>query len=295
MENVALVTGGTGFIGYHLCNYLYKNGYKVIATGFHGENSPSCHKLYRSPLNQIPHQELGHIDVCFHQAANNNTLEENKEIMFQANVVEPSNLFQNLLRENNCKNFVYASSCSIYGDQSPPFFETKTNPKPLNVYALSKLEFEKFATEFSEKNNVKTIGLRYSNVYGPNESHKGKRASMVHQIIEKCLNDQTIELFDNGEQLRDWIYINDVIKANINAYECKKSGLYNVGYGRPYSFNYLVKTIIKMTHSLSSIKYIPCYFSDKYQYHTATDMSRSNEDLGFYPEISVPEGVRMMI
>jgi ADP-L-glycero-D-manno-heptose 6-epimerase len=291
----ALVTGATGFIGFHLCKKLYQDGYFVIAVGKGQENKPLCHEIYKDHLDELPFANFGQIDICFHQAANNNTLEENLDIMLQANVIKPSTLFQKVLQENNCKNYIYASSCSIYGNQSPPFFEIKTNPKPLNAYALSKLQFENFATQFANENKVKMIGLRYSNVYGPNESHKGKRASMVHQIIQKCMNDETIELFDNGEQLRDWVYIDDVIKANIHAYECSKSGIYNVGYGRPYSFNYLAQTIIRITNSYSQIKYIPCEFSEKYQYHTATDLSRSNEDLGFYPEISVPEGVRMML
>lgn len=295
MNNVALVTGGTGFIGFHLCKFLHDNGYRVFATGFHGENIPVCHKLFRLPLTQLPHHEMGQIDICFHQAANNDTLEDNFDIMQEANVINPYKLFCNLLQQNNCKNFIYASSCSVYGNQYPPFFENKTNLKPLNAYAKSKLDFENLAQKFSEENAVKVIGLRYSNVYGKNEKHKAKRASMIHQIIEKCKNNERIELFENGEQLRDWIYVDDVIKANVQASRCSESGIFNVGYGRPYSFNYLTQTIIEMTRSSSKIKYITCPFSEKYQHHTAADMTKSNRILNFYPEISVPEGIRKII
>ena len=291
----ALVTGATGFIGYHLCKRLYQDGYFVIAIGRNDENTPFCHKLYREPFDNLPFKSFKEIDICFHQAANNNTLESSLDIMQQANVIEPSNLFRNLLQQNNCKNFVYASSCSIYGNQQTPFVEAKTIPKPLNSYAVSKLNFENFATDFAIENNVKAIGLRYSNVYGPNEEHKGKRASMIHQIIEKCKDNKPIELFENGEQLRDWIYVDDVIDANIKASSCNDSGIFNVGYGRPYSFNYLTNTIIGMTHSSSKIKYITCNFSDKYQYHTAASMNKSNKILNFYPEISASEGIRMML
>ena len=181
----ALVTGATGFIGYHLCKRLYQDGYFVIAVGRNDENTPFCHKLYREPFDNLPFNSFKEIDICFHQAANNNTLESSLDIMQQANVIEPSNLFRNLLQQNNCKNFVYASSCSIYGNQQTPFVETKTPAKPLNSYAVSKLNFENFANDFAIENNVKAIGLRYSNVYGPNEEHKGKRASMIHQIIDR--------------------------------------------------------------------------------------------------------------
>lgn len=295
MKIVALVTGGTGFVGYHLCKFLYENGYHVLATGVKGENNPFCHLLYRLPLDNLPHDEMGKIDICFHQAANNNTLESNLDIMIESNVKQPSTLFQKLLQQNNCKNFIYASSCSIYGGQSVPFYEDKTKPNPLNVYAKSKLQFEKFAEEFALEHQVQTIGLRYTNVYGTHENHKGKRASMIHQILEKCLNGQTIELFDNGQQLRDWVHVSDVVTANIRAASTKGSGIYNVGYGRSCSFNHLVETISRVTHIPYNIKYIPCNFTEKYQFHTSVDLTKSNNELQFYPEISVLEGIRMMI
>ena len=106
----------------------------------------------------------------------------------------------------------------------------------------------------------------------------------IHQIIEKCKDNKPIELFENGEQLRDWIYVDDVIDANIKASSCNDSGIFNVGYGRPYSFNYLTNTIIGMTHSSSKIKYIACNFSDKYQYHTAASMNKSNKIIRYYQQ-----------
>lgn len=291
----ALVTGATGFVGFHLCKRLYQEGYFVIASGRKKENSPYCHELHLTPLDKLPFTKFGKIDICFHQAANNNTLEENHDIMLQANVIEPFTLFDNLLQQNNCRNFIYASSCSIYGNQPTPFVESKTTPKPLNVYAESKLQFENKISEFSNKHQVKTVGLRYSNVYGSHEGHKGKRASMVYQILQKNLNRQVIELFTNGQQLRDWIHINDVVDANIKASNYHESGIFNVGSGKPCSFNHLVETISRVTNIHSDIKYIPCNFTEKYQFHTSVDLTKSNNELQFYPEISVLEGIRMMI
>jgi len=295
MKIVALVTGGTGFIGYHLCKFLFENGYHVMATGVQGENNPFCHKLYRLPLDNLPHQEMGQVDICFHQAANNNTIESNLDMMIESNVQQPSILFRKLLQENNCKNFVYASSCSVYGDQSVPFHEEKTKPNPLNVYAQSKLLFERFAEDFALNNQVKAVGLRYTNVYGKYENHKEKRASMIFQILEKCIKKETIKLFYNGEQLRDWVHVDDVVKANIKAANYSGSGIFNVGYGRSCSFNHLVETISYMISKNPKIKYIPCNFIKKYQFHTAVDLFKSNNQLGFYPEISLPEGVRLML
>jgi nucleoside-diphosphate-sugar epimerase len=85
MKTVALVTGGTGFIGYHLCKWLYENDYHVIATGINGENKPLCHDLHLLPLNQLPFDKMPNVDICFHQAANNDTTESNYEKMYETN------------------------------------------------------------------------------------------------------------------------------------------------------------------------------------------------------------------
>ena len=295
MKNVALVTGGTGFVGFHLCTWLMQNNYHVIATGRKSENKPPCNELYTNELNEFPHEKHSDISVCFHLAANNNTLDSDVDSMIESNVNVPITLFQNLLQQNNCKNFVYASSCSVYGNQPAPFVEDITETRPLNPYAVSKLEFEKRANNFAEENSVRTIGLRYSNVYGPKEGHKEKRASMIHQLIEKISLRQEVCLFENGQQLRDWVFVDDVVKANVKAMSLGCTGIYNVGYGKPYSFNYLVEIISRMMHRFVKIKYIPCDFTQSYQNHTAVDLTKSTRELKWEPEISVPEGIRMMI
>ena len=295
MKTVALVTGGTGFIGSHLCNKLYENNYHVIAVGFSGENTPNCHQLYRMPLDQIPHSEIGKIDICFHQAANNDTLDSNLDKMLQANVIQPSTLFRNLLQQNNCKNFVYASSCSVYGNQPCPFDELETNPEPLNPYAVSKLEFEKFASDFGELHGLQVVGLRYTNVYGLGEDHKGRRASMLSQMLNKIQKDETVNLFRDGEQERDWIYVDDVVNANIKASEAKESGLFNVGYSMSYSFNFLVKLISDKLRKKPMIEYIDCSFQDQYQSKTSVRMFRTKEILHFVPKWSPWEALDEMI
>ena len=295
MKTVALVTGATGFVGYHLCKWLYENDYHVIANGINGENQPLCHDLHLSPLNHLPFDKMPKIDICFHQAANNDTTESSYEKMYETNVSHSSTLFRKLLQENNCKNFVYASSCSIYGDRPIPFNEIETEPKPLNPYAVSKLEFENFANDFAALNGVKTIGLRYTNVYGPFEDHKGKRASMISQLLSKIEQGENPILFKNGEQMRDWIYVADVVKANVLASKANAQGIYNVGYSIPYSFNSLVRMICEKLNKKVEIQYVDCPFLDKYQSRTSVDISRSRIDLGFMPRWSIREVLPEMI
>lgn len=289
MIKTALVTGATGFIGHHICNRLFENNWNVIAVGVKGENKPLCHSLIHSNLDEL--QNIPNIDVCFHQAANNNTMDLNVENMFQSNLETPSILFDKLFNEKNCKQFVYASSCSVYGNQPVPYTE-QTTPNPLNPYAKSKFAFETFANSFALKNNVNVIGLRYSNVYGPGENHKGTRSSMINQLLQKMLSHERPKIFKFGEHLRDWVYIEDVVEANILASEYKNSGVFNVGSGESTSFNDL---IIKINQSLDMSlepEYIDCSFTEAYQSNTLCDLEQANKYLGYFPKFNSTMGIK---
>jgi ADP-L-glycero-D-manno-heptose 6-epimerase len=242
-----------------------------------------------STLKKIPN-----IDVCFHQAANNDTTDQDFLSMLETNVRIPSVLFYSLYFEKKCRNFVYASSCSIYGNQSAPFKEGSTLAKPLNPYAKSKNLFEHFASNFGNSYEVNMVGLRYTNVYGPGEEHKGKRASMIHQIIEKSKNNEVIKLFKDGSQKRDWVYVDDVIRANIIASNSKKSGIFNVGSGKTVPFNKLIKIIGQEMNKEINVEYIDCPFIDAYQKYTAVDMRRARS-FGYTPEWNVEKSIKEML
>jgi ADP-L-glycero-D-manno-heptose 6-epimerase len=294
MAKTALVTGATGFIGYHLCEKLYSKGYQVFAIGANGENKPKCHKLFLSPEYKVPWEKLPDIDICFHQGANNDTTDHNYNAMIHANVNVPSNVFYKLFFEKKCKNFVYASSCSVYGQQPAPYFEKKTRMKPLNPYAESKMLFDMFAHTFHANYGVKIIGLRYTNVYGPNEKHKGKRASMIHQIIEQANKNKKINLFKSGEQKRDWVFIEDVVQANILASKAKKSGVYNIGCGVSISFNNVIDLVGKKLKKKIEVNYVDCPFIDAYQSYTAVNLKESRMALGYKPQWTLEKALKKM-
>ena len=290
-----LVTGCTGFIGYHLCKYLFDNNFYVIGIGSEKENNPVCHEFYQCKIEDIPIKQISNIDVCFHQGANNDTLDLNQDSMMKSNYEVPINFFYNLMKYKNCKNFIYASSCSVYGKQLAPYCVESTEPQPLNPYAASKLKFEKFADLFSKENNVKTIGLRYTNVYGPHELHKGRRASMVTQILEKIKKDENVILFKNGEQKRDWVYVNDVVQANIKAINFPKSDIFNVGYGFSYSFNEIVDIIYNKMKKNIKVSYVDCPFEEQYQSYTGVKIKKTIENLNFQPMWSLENALIDMI
>lgn len=293
MLKTALVTGATGFIGSALCNKLYKENWNIIAIGSKNENNPLCHKLLE--LNLFSWDLVPNIDVCFHQAANNDTTDLCVENMIQSNLIDPSNLFCYLAKEKKCKQFVYASSCSIYGNKPVPYIEQKTKPNPLNPYALSKLLFEQFAEDFAEKYSVNIVGLRYSNVYGPGEYHKGKRSSMIHQLLQKMKKNEMPEIFKFGEQLRDWVYIEDVVTANILASQYEKSGVFNIGSGETMSFNEVVSTLnVELNLNLKP-EYIDCPFAEAYQTHTLLDLTRSNKELNYSCAYNPAKGIKKFV
>jgi ADP-L-glycero-D-manno-heptose-6-epimerase len=295
MSKTALVTGATGFIGHHVCNRLYNSDYRVIAVGTQGENKPKCHQFLQINLDGIPWDLVPEIDVCFHQAANNDTTDLDTTNMLRSNLSAPMNLFYRLAEEKKCKQFVYASSCSVYGKQPVPYVERKTKPQPLNPYAESKLLFEQFTEEFAIEYKVNCVGLRYSNVYGPGEKHKGKRASMIHQLLHRMAAGQRPKLFNYGEQLRDWVYIEDVVEANMLSSQYKHSNVFNVGAGESMSFNNVVNNLNIALGTWLEPEYIPCPFLDAYQDHTLLDMAHAAACLGFKPKYTIVEGIAKFV
>lgn len=295
MSKTALVTGATGFVGHHVCNRLYNEGYTVVAVGTQDENKPLCHAFLQINLDGIPWDLVPEIDVCFHQAANNDTTDQDRTNMLRSNYSAPSNLFYRLVWEKNCKQFVYASSCSVYGKQPVPYVERETKLQPLNPYAESKVLFEQFAEVFAVEYGVNVIGLRYSNVYGPGEKHKGKRASMVHQLLQKMLVGQKPKLFKYGEQLRDWVYIEDVVEANMLASQYKHSNVFNVGAGESMSFNNVVNNLNIGLGTWLEPEYVDCPFLDAYQDHTLLDLAHSIHSLGFKPKHTISDGIAKFV
>lgn len=291
-----LITGGTGFIGSHLAAALYDAGYEVIITGTQTEQNTKCHKFLQLNLDGIRWQELGCIDICFHQAANNDTTDKDREGMIAANVEAPKRLFQFLADYCGCTKFIYASSSAVYGNSPPPFKEDKSTLRPLNAYAESKVMFDDFVHgDFVQKNAVTAVGLRYTNVYGPGEDHKKKRASMIFQMVEKAAKGKEILLFKDGTQKRDWVYIDDVVDMNLAAIEHDASGVFNCGSGEAVTFNFLVEAIGYCMWKNLEVRYIDCPFKEKYQDFTLADMTKAKEELKFSPKVKVLEGINRLL
>jgi len=282
-----LVTGGLGFIGSHIAQYFVAQGHDVVVTGKTGTNTLEK-SIHVQSIQELA--TFGTFDAVFHQAALTDTTVLDKERMFHENVVRSRKLFDILL-EKGCKHIVYASSATVYGNGSVPYKEHQ-QLQPLNPYAESKLALEKLAQTYRQLYpDVTFVGLRYSNVYGPGEAHKGTSASIIYQFAQ-CMLKGNPTLFNQGQQQRDYIYVADVVRANALAAQAKESCVVNCGSGKPTTSNELVAIL----NDVLGLKRIPEYVGNPYQNrsqsHTACDMTLAKEKLGFVPEHDIRKGIQ---
>jgi len=303
-----VVTGGAGFVGSNLVFKLNAMGFNDIliveklSKSSHQDNLLDCQ--FRDIINidvflstmQTKRGYSDGIQTIFHQGANTDTTDLDKKAMFQDNY-DASIAIMNICLEQNIP-LIYASSASVYGDGST-FVENPDNEVALNPYAESKIRVDNYFRSHRNKFKSQVVSLRYFNVYGPREKHKGSMASMVYQLHCQLKQGNTIKLFEgsggyeSGEQRRDFIYIDDVIKANIFFMQNPKiSGVFNIGTGRSQTFNEVATAIIKW-HGHGEIKYIPFPpgLKDRYQSYTQSDLSLLRQAGYVETFFSIEEGV----
>lgn len=282
-----LITGGTGFVGCHLASSLQEDGHEVIITGKIGENSYTS-LVVGFDFDKLPWSDLGPIDCLFHLAAITDTTVTDADAMLRTNTRAAETLFGQAIA-HGVKQIVYASSCAVYGDGPTPFREDQA-PKPLNVYAQSKLLLDQQLWRIAGL-QTPIIGLRFSNVYGQGEWHKGTSASMVSRILWQMLDKKRPKLFASGEQKRDWVYVADVVRALKLAGSSGRSGIYNVGSGQSVSFNDVVKTWEWFLRFNLEPEYMPNPHEGAYQSLTSVDIGKAERDLGYRPEYQLFDGM----
>lgn len=310
-----LITGGAGFIGSNLAFYFQKNypDTKVVVL----DSFRSGEKLSNGNLKSFGHFKnllgftgeiiSGNIndkellsklekeykfDYIFHEAAISDTTALEQDLMIKTNVNAYKDLLDLAVSHN--ANMIYASSAATYGNAESP--QRVGREAPQNVYGFSKLSMDYLSREYMKKTNISIVGLRYFNVYGANEYFKNTTASMVLQFAHQILAGKNPRLFEDSDKiLRDFIYIEDIVQANIKAMEPKESGIYNVGTGKARSFQSIVDILQSELGTTLKCEYIPNPFIGSYQFHTEADISTTREALGYEPAYEMEDGIKAYI
>ena len=284
-----IVNGGAGFIGSNLVRGLNARGIADILVVDDLENSRKFLNLSGCQIaDYMDKREFRHaleagkfdgpIEVIFHQGACTDTLQHNGAYMLDNNFTYSKLLLHFAVTRSI--PFVYAASAAVYG-RGPIFVEGPEHERPLNVYGYSKLLFDQYVRRLLPQAKSTVVGLRYFNVYGPHEAHKGRMASVAHQVLRQLRETGVIKLFQgsggyaDGEQRRDFVSVGDVVAVNLFvAQGPRHAGIFNVGTGRSRSFNDIAHILIAL-RGQGRIEYIafPEGLLDKYQSFTEADIS----------------------
>jgi ADP-L-glycero-D-manno-heptose 6-epimerase len=317
-----IVTGAAGFIGSNLVKALNERGEKNVIAVDNLRHADKFKNLVDCEIaDYLDKQDFlkklqdgffdGLVSAVLHQGACSDTMETDGRYMMENNYQYTLELL------NYCQNeevpFLYASSASVYGGGGE-FKESREYESPLNVYAYSKFLFDQIVRRRWQKRNAQVVGLRYFNVYGPREQHKGRMASVAYHFFNQYRAEGRVKLFEgcdgyaNGGQLRDFVSIEDVVRVNMYFLDNpNKSGIFNLGTGQAQSFNDVaVATVNTLRHAEGNpalslaelqqqgiISYIP--FPDalrgKYQSYTQADIGALRNSGYAEPFLSVEQGV----
>ena len=306
-----IVTGGAGFIGSNLVKALNDKGIADVLVvddltdGIKFRNLVDCQVidyLDKDDFLQMVKQERSfteNIEAIFHQGACSSTTEWDGRYMMENNYAYSKALLHYCLKLKI--PFIYASSAAVYGI-GENFKETKENEAPVNVYGYSKYLFDEYVRRFVSEPESLVVGLRYFNVYGPREQHKGSMASVAWHLNQQIQETGKVKLFEgsggyaDGDQRRDFIHVDDVVKVNLWMLENGTCGIVNVGTGTSRPFNDVAKAIVSW-HGKGEINYIefPEHLNGSYQSYTEADI-HSLRKMGYEDDfLSVEEGVKQYL
>jgi nucleoside-diphosphate-sugar epimerase len=296
-----LVTGGGGFIGSHLVSRLAAEGYEVrvldnFATG-RRENITDLGsevELVEGDLQSYErvHTAVRECEVVFHQGALP-SVPRSLQDPLTTNAVNVIGTLNVLLasRDSGVRRIVFASSSSVYG-ATPELPKREDLPvAPISPYAVTKLAGESYCRSFSEAYGLETVTLRYFNVFGPRQDPLSQYAAVIPRFIEAGLDGAELTVYGDGEQSRDFTYIDNVIEANILAMRSASAAgqVFNAACGERITLNHLVKELGSIMGTELTVRHVAPRAGEVR--HSLADLSRAAEGLGYKPTVSFAEGL----
>jgi UDP-glucose 4-epimerase len=306
LSGIVLVTGGAGFIGSHIASGLLASGARVriiddLSTG-HRDNldeiGGDVDFVQASLADEgAVKKALEDVEVVFHEAALPSVPRsvENPKQTHVACVESTFNLL-NGARQQNVRRVVYAASSSAYGDQPTLPKREDMLPEPLSPYAVAKLVGEYYSQVFTRVYGLESVCLRYFNVFGPRQDPSSQYSGVISRFISALLSGERPVIYGDGETSRDFTYVENVVKANLNAAETKKGigEVINIANGERITLNQLLDEIKQLTGKTNvDAEYREFRRGDVR--HSLADISRARECLDFSPRIGLREGLERTI
>lgn len=301
-----LVTGGAGFIGSHLCDRLLAEGHQVLIldnlSSGRLENVPSAAQFIQGDITNFPLvlDLMSQVEGCFHLAAIPSVVLSQKDWVgcTTVNLIGSVTVFEAAKRLLPHKKIpiVYASSAAVYGNLTPPLPETK-NALPLSAYGVDKLSTELHAHIATSSYGIPTVGLRFFNVFGPRQDASSPYSGVISIFIEKLKNRLPLPIFGDGMQVRDFVYIEDIITALLSAFDSCKNGrtaqVFNVCTGQECTILALAQEIAHLMQQPLQFQFFPERIGDV---RTSTgDPKKAEQELGFKARFELKEGLSKML
>jgi ADP-L-glycero-D-manno-heptose 6-epimerase len=309
-----ILTGGAGFIGSGVLRLLNDKGKSEVlvvdhlGSGGKWKNLAGKRYLDYVPKDQFLEQLLGgafgegnEVEAVIHMGACSSTTEADADYLYRNNF-KYSQILASWCLEKGVR-FIYASSAATYGDGGKGFLDDDAalrHLRPLNPYGWSKQIFDEWALDDGVL--TKMVGLKFFNVFGPNEAHKGDMRSLVDKAVGQILSTGRLKLFKSrregvadGEQTRDFVYVKDAAAIVLKLLEDRRAGgLYNLGSGTAHTWNALAAAVFAALGKPVDIEYVdmPESIRDKYQYHTRAEMGKLRQAIGLLPIRSLDDAVK---
>jgi nucleoside-diphosphate-sugar epimerase len=305
LSGIALVTGGAGFIGSHIAAALASSGARVrviddLSTGYRENlaDIPGVDFVQGSLADEESlRKALEDVELVFHEAAIP-SVPRSVENPRQTHIASVESTFSLLLasRDRKVRRVVYAASSSAYGDQPTlPKVETML-PEPRSPYAVAKLVGEHYCQVFTRVYGLETVALRYFNVFGPRQDPSSQYSGVVSRFISDLLGDGQPVIYGDGEQSRDFTYIDNVVDANLKAAESTKAigQVINIANGERISLNQLLAELINLTGRSGVVADCQEPRAGDVK-HSLADITRARTLLGYEPRVNLRDGLQLTI